>query len=617
VKGQHLAASLPVPALPPPCSRGGGLGGWSLLLLAVLLGCEGRTRSGASGGATHEESRSGPSVAVLDLSDALPEVPSTGVLGLSSKGGSFDALVREVERLHHAKKTLGVLVRLGTARIGLARAAEAGALLEQLGAELPVWCHADDMSNGTLYLAARGCKRLWLSPAGSVDAIGLAMQNIYFHKLLAEQLGLEVDFLQIGKYKGAEEPFTRDGPSPEARESLQSTLVGMRAGWLQGILHARPALAAATPEDGPYDARDAKALGLVDEVGYFDEARDAIEKETGAKRGEVRFGGGTGGGGDDLTDVLRAVVGESLESAPVALVRADGAISMEGSGGPFGGGGIVERKLSRTLSRLAQDDDVKAVVLRIDSPGGSALASDLLWHELMKIRAEKPLVISVGGMAASGGYYMASTGSVIFADETSIVGSIGVVGGKVSADRALERIGVHAETFAANPGDPAAAARASYESLLSPWDEATRARLRATMEGIYRLFLERVAEGRRMPVERVEASAQGRIFCGRDGLTRGLVDEIGGLEEAIVRARSLAGLAADARVAVAGEPSGLLEVLTDDGSPDSAAKSVTSAAERVALGRLTADLEPFVDSVMPLVDHEPALCAVPFGIVVR
>jgi protease-4 len=591
------------------------------VLATTACGCEGRPRSGSTGASPHEEPRSGASIAILDLSDGAPEQASTGLLGLSSRSDSFDTLVREIERLHRSKQVRGVLVRLGTARIGLARATEIGAMLESLGETLPIACHADDLANGTEYLALRGCKHVWLSPAGTVDAIGLAAQNVYFHKLLTEELGLDVDFLQVGKYKGAEEPFTRDGPSPEARESLQTTLSAMRESWLEGMLQARggKTLAPGTPEDGPYAAREAKELGLVDSIGYFDEARDALETEAGAVRAEVRYGSGSagGGGGDELTDVLRTVVGESLESAPVAVVRADGAISLEGGGGILGGGGgIVERKLSRTLARLEKDDDVKAVVLRIDSPGGSALASDLLWHELMGIRAKKPLIVSVGGMAASGGYYMASTGAVVFADETSIVGSIGVVGGKVSGDRVLERFGVHAETIAAKPGDPKAAARAAYESVLTPWDDATRDRLRQTMKGIYDLFLARVAEGRNIPVERVAASAEGRIFGGRDAMTRGLVDEMGGLTEAIARARSLAGLAPDARFAVAGEPSGLLQALGDDDS--SSASPVAPPVARLAgFAGLPPDVAPFVQSLLPILQHEQALCAMPFALTVR
>jgi protease-4 len=489
---------------------------------------------------------------------------------------------------------------------------------------MPVWCHADDLSNGTLYLAARSCTKVWLSPAASVDAIGLAAQSIYFHQLLADTLGLDVDFLQVGKYKGAEEPFTRDGPSPEARESLQSTLVDMRTTWLGGIESARPAVAADVPEDGPYAAPAAKEKGLVDAVGYFDDARDALEKESGAVRAQVRLGAGAAaGGGDDLTDILRTLAGESLGSAPVALVRANGAITMNGGGGLLAeSGGIVERRLVRSLARLEKDDDVKAVVLRIDSPGGSALASDLLWHELMRVRAKKPVVVSVGSMAASGGYYLASTGNVVYAEDASIVGSIGVVGGKVSGDRALARLGVHAETLPAKVGDPKAAARAAYESLFVPWDDATRERVLGTMTGVYDLFLARVAEGRNIPVEKVAASAEGRLFSGRDGKARGLVDELGGLSDAIARAKTLASLPPDARVAVAGESGGLLDALAEDelqGRAPAAGVPPIGAPTAADLVRaqLPAEILPFVSAMAPLAGREHVLCALPFALTVQ
>jgi protease IV len=584
------------------------------LLAAALVACEGRPRS-SSPLENHPETRhTGPSIAVLDLSEGMPERRAGGWLGLSGPGASFDELVHEVEILGRDGDVRGVLVRLGTARIGLARAAEIGSLLATLGAKLPVWCHADDYGNATLHLAGRGCKRVWVSPASSVDAIGLCAQTLYFHKLLVDEIGLDVDVLQVGKFKGAEEPFTRDGPSPDARSSLESTLADLRGAWLDGIRLGRPGVAESTLEDGPYSSQVAKERGLVDDVGYFDEARDALETASHAVRADVRIGAGAESGRrDEITDVLRSIVGDALGKAPVALVHAVGAISMDGGGVLGDGGGIVERRLVRTLTHLERDDDVKAVVLRIDSPGGSALASDLLWHELMRVRSKKLLVVSIGDMAASGGYYLASAGSVVFADATSIVGSIGVVGGKIAADRAFEKIGVHAETFPARVGDAHAAARAAYESLLLPWDDATRSRLLATMTGIYDLFLARVAEGRGIPVERVAASAEGRIFSGRDGVVRGLVDEIGGLREAIARARAMAGLSPDAGVAVAGEPDGLLRMLAEDGSGGQSRQGAVGEA----LARVAPDLQPFAASVAPLAGRERALCALPFALTVR
>ena len=592
----------------------GCAGAWATLSVAfTLVACEGRPRA-SSLGTSRAEPSSGPAIAVLDLSEGLPEQPPPGFLGLSSKGASFEELVAQVESLGRDRHVRGVLVRLGATRVGLAQATEIGAMLARLGEKLPVWCHADDLGNGTMALAARGCRRVWASPGGSVDAIGIAAQMLYFHKLLADELGLEVDFLQVGRYKGAEEPFTRDGPSPEARVSLQTCLAGIRAAWLDGIRAGRPSLAANVPEDGPYSAPGARERGLLDDVGYYDDARTALEKETHAVRAEVRLGPGSESDSSDVfSDVMRAVAGESISPAPIAVVRAVGAISMEGGGLLGQGGGIVERRLMSTLLRVERDDDVKAVVLRIDSPGGSALASDLLWHELMRLRAKKPLIVSIGEMAASGGYYLASAGSAVYADPTSIVGSIGVVGGKVAALRALERIGIHSDTVAANPADPHAAARAAYESLLTPWDDATRRRLLETMTAIYDLFLSRVAEGRRMSVERVAESAEGRIFDGSDGKSRGLVDELGGLVDAIGRARALAGLPADARAGVTRESGGLIQEILQD-EPQGGTHDGLLAP---MVARLAPEFVPFVDSVAPLANREVALCSLPFALVVR
>jgi protease-4 len=561
---------------------------------------------------------------VFDLSAGIPEQPPSGFLGLPTNLPAFDDLLREVEHLDRDKDVRGLLVRLGGARIGLAQAIEIGSMLEALGARLPVYCHADELGNGTLYLAVRACKRVWLSPAGVVDSVGLAAQLVFFHKLLADELGLDVDFLQVGKYKGAEEPFTRDGPSPEARASLESTLAGLRAAWLDGMRKVRPSASEAVVEDGPYGAPAAREHGLVDEIGYFDEAREALEKAAGAVRAEVLLGSGRSSGeGDELPDLLRALAGESLGKAPIALVRANGAISMEGGGGVLPeSGGIVERRMVRTLTRLEKDEAVKAVVVRIDSPGGSALASDLIWHAMMRVREKKPLVVSVGGMAASGGYYLASAGKVIFADEASILGSIGVVGGKIAAERALEKIGVHTETIPAKTGDTRAAARAAYGSLLEPWDAATRARLLQTMTAIYQLFLARVAEGRGVPVERIAESAEGRIFSGRDARARGMVDELGGLKEAIERARSMANLPGDARVGVASEGSGFLEALADDEPPAAAAAARGRAGSEAAglaaaADRLAPAVGPFVRGLAPMVEHEMALCVLPFALTVE
>jgi len=594
------------------------------LLLAASLGCKGRPRasSTAGGAGGSKEPHSGPSVSVLDLTQGLPEQAPTGVFGVASRKRTFDDFLRSVERVRKDKESRGVLVRFGGTTFGMARAEEVGAALEGLRKDKSVFCHGEAYTNQTMMAAARGCTKIFLSPAGGLETIGIAAQVVYMRRLLADELHLSIDMMQVGKFKGAEEPLTRDGPSPEARASLEGVLSDIRTSWLDGIRTGRKKEVGEAAEDGPYSPAKAKERGLIDEIGYFDDAREQAKAQMGAARTELRFGPGNDADKpEELGDLIRSLGGEGGKSAPIALVRATGAITMTASRSVLGGQeGINEKDLGKIIARLEEDESVKAVVMRIDSPGGSALASDLLWHRLMKLRDKKPLVVSVGDMAASGGYYLASTANAIFADSTSIVGSIGVVGGKIGAGTLLEKFGVHAETFPAKVGDPKAAARAAYGSLLTPWDDATRARVLETMTGIYDLFLARVAEGRKIPVEKVAASAEGRIFSGREGKVRALVDEIGGLEHAVAKARELAKLGDDAQVAPVESTPKLLEALggsEGDGAeaPPLGAVKLPTASD--VLKEIAPDLLPFAAALGPLTEGERHLVAVPYALVVR
>jgi protease-4 len=242
-----------------------------------------------------------------------------------------------------------------------------------------------------------------------------------------------------------------------------------------------------------------------------------------------------------------------------------------------------------------------------------------MWRQLMELRRVKPLIVSVGNMAASGGYYLSCSGTRIFAEPTSIVGSIGVVGGKFSFARGMEHIGIHAETFAASE-EPGAEDRAAYLSPLRGWDDATRARMLVTMTSVYDLFLSRVSEGRKIPKERVESFAEGRIFSGQDGLDLGMIDELGGLGSAVDYARRVAGLEPDAPVRLVGDESGLerLLALDSDGMDEqSRALMKERGTLRLVLGQSSSELLGFMGSLEPMLRGERALVAVPFAMLIR
>jgi protease IV len=235
-------------------------------------------------------------------------------------------------------------------------------------------------------------------------------------------------------------------------------------------------------------------------------------------------------------------------------------------------------------------------------------------------------VVSVGGMAASGGYYLACSGTKIIAEPTSIIGSIGVVTGKLAVGKALAEIGVTTETIAAAP-DPRKAARATYMSMFTGWDDPTKEKVLTSMQSVYDLFLRRISEGRGMPVEKVAESAEGRIFGGVEAKERGLVDQLGGLTDALALARELGHLPDDAPIELVGESSGLLDLLgggSDGEGQDARAEAATRAASRAAteallpsVNALLPEVQSFLGSMAPLLAGERTLAAMPYGLVVR
>lgn len=389
--------------------------------------------------------------------------------------------------------------------------------------------------NAELYLAS-AADRVWMRPMGEVHALGLG-GTLRFAGAALAKVGLRFDMEAAGAYKSFGEQWTRSFASPANREAtrvlvdeLQAELEGVVAeGRGLPVEEVRRAIA-----DGPLSADEALERHLIDAVGYGDACEASLRERIGPELSFLPF-----------HVWWRAVtVRDRLEHwiekrRRVVVLHLKGPV-MDGEGPP-GTPAIAAVPVSRALRDLADDDDVASVVLAINSPGGSALASDLIWREVSRLGTKKPLLAVFGDVAASGGYYIAAPAAEIWAQPGSLTGSIGVVGGKVVVADAMARVGVSTELILGAPN----AAMYGPDAAFTP---EQRLRFRASLERFYRGFVERVSAGRRRPYDVVEVHARGRVWTGRHALSVGLVDHLGGVEEAVARAGILAGVPHPARV---------------------------------------------------------------------
>jgi protease-4 len=487
-------------------------------------------------------------------------------------------LWRSLAELRRDGSARALAVRLHDVSIGLAKAQEIRRqLAATAGAGKPVACYLDtagEGSNGTLeYYLASACSEIALSPLGELNLLGLRADPIFVRGSL-EKLRIEPDFLTAGRYKSAAEMYTEREHTPASREALEA-VVGGYFEQIVGDLAAARGLSAgavrALIDEAPLDAERARAAGLVDRVEYPDEFRHRLEQEHGT---------------DDWRDLARA--GAPRRDAPaVAIAFAQGTI-VRGAGGvdPWGREMFIGSDgFGELLAELAEDDDVRAVVLRVDSGGGSALASDLLHRRVELLRQKKPVVVSMSDLAASGGYYLAAKASRIVAEPGTLTGSIGVVGGKLATGRFEQ------ELLGATRDPISRGAHAGLYSLARPWTPDERALLGARMQAIYRRFLDIVAEGRGLAAPEVERLAEGRIWTGADARRLGLVDELGGLDAALAAARELAGLGDDeAAVRFYPRARGLLEWLAES-RPPAFGGDLARLAEILRATRAPGDLE--------------------------
>lgn len=390
-----------------------------------------------------------------------------------------------------------------------------------------VYVLLESPGNATLWLAT-AADRVFCVPGGQVGLVGIGAELTFMGDAL-QRLGVEPDFEAAGAYKSFGEPFTRTHASPANQEATRALVDDLHEQLLEGVARGRGLeveTVRALLDDAPLDAQEALDAGLVDQVAYEDEVHAWIEAEHGEKKRRPFVGWAR----RDL--ILEWIESWGSPKRRIAIVHLEGNIVMEDKRPTRA---IRARSVVPLLRKLREDDDVKAVVLHVNSPGGSALASDLIWREVALLQKEKPVVASYEDVAASGGVYLAAPAAEILARPGTLTGSIGVFGGKLVMQGTLRQVGVHAQAIAAAPN-------ATVFSPTRPFTDAQRVRFKQHLQGFYDGFVERVAEGRGQPTEAVEPFCRGRVWTGRLALENGLIDAHGDLFDAIDRARDLADL---------------------------------------------------------------------------
>lgn len=477
------------------------------------------------------------------LSGSLPDAPAQrGLLALLRRGARPD-LIRVLDVLDsaaHDPKLTSVLVQIERLECGLARAEEVrGALARLQAAGKRVIVHADELGLSAYWIAL-GAGSIRLSPAGSLDVSGIAMEFTLLRGLL-DRAGVRAQLLARGQYKSMREVFTETDMSQANREMLTSLVGTLSAELVDLVASARQkstAEAAAAIDSGPFRADEARDRGLIDATQYWDE----LWSELGGDDGQVQREG------EYRRRARRAHVWPARAEV-VGLVRISGNIrSGHDRPGPNGPRATGSHSLRRVLRHLGKSRRIRALVVRVDSPGGSALASDVMWRELCIVAKKKPVFVSMVNVAASGGYFTSGIKGVqIWASPTTLTGSIGVVGGKFEISGLLDKLGIKRDGVDSGP-------RAGFHSPTRPWSSADLVKVERDIDASYRDFVSKMADARGMTFDELHAVAQGRVWTGRQALGVKLVDHLGGLHEVerAVRERLALPAAARLRFAVPG-----------------------------------------------------------------
>lgn len=494
------------------------------------------------------------SVAHIEIKGGYPEM--TSAAGLF--GEVVETLTSALQRMDKASRDDdldAVILHIDGPSIGWAKLNELRAGVQKMrkkGRKVFAWMESGDTKD---YLLAAACDEIVLPESGMLMMPGLRAE-VSFYKNLFDKLSIEPQMLRVGEFKSAAEPYSRSEMSPAFREEMEAILDDYYRQIIEIVAESRKLTADQVKtiiDTALLSAADAKKLGLIDRIGYEDSIAEVIKgdqkdaefklaKGYGKKKIDTDFSGFAGFG--KMMNLMMGIEPTTRKSREpkIAIISAVGPITSGPSQADFfGDESMGSTTMIKAIRQARDDSSVKAVVLRIDSPGGSALASDLMWHELGTLKGKKPFIVSMGDVAASGGYYIAMGADRIFAEPGTLTGSIGVVGGKLAFEKFYEKIGI--TTSVVQRGK-----NSGVLSMTMPFTDSEREAMQKMLNDIYGQFTQKAAAGRNMEVEKLEKLARGRVYTGAQALPLKLVDELGTLSDAIAYAKKAAGLDPDQKL---------------------------------------------------------------------
>lgn len=533
-----------------------------------------------------------PVLGVFSFGGTVTEAPMGDEFPFSVGSESFKSLLTRLKKIEKDESARGVVMLVSGTSLGRSQIEEVRAVLEQIqAAGKKVVAHVDSMSMGT-YLLVSGADEISVVPTGDVWINGIFGESPYLRGLL-DKLDIKPDYQTCGDYKSAGEMFMRTGPSEEARENLNWILDGYFDSALKLIAKGRKVNVNQVRkwiDRGVYTAEEAEKAGIIDKVQFRQDfvaelkqefGDDVLfEKKYGKKKGmEIDFSSPLGilkFYGELLSGPKKKKESESA----IAIVYVEGMIlpgSSDPSGFPLPSSSMAySTPIAKALDKAAADDTIKAVVLRIDSPGGSAVASEIILNATKRVAAKKPFIVSMGNVAGSGGYYVACGTDTIFADSTTLTGSIGVVSGKFATTGMWKKAGINWSPIQRG-------ANADMLASDNVFTDEQRELMQNWMDEIYEVFKNHVVSIRGDKLKKpIDELAGGRVYTGRQALDLGLVDKIGGLEDALAFVADKAGLK-DYEVRVLPRPKSLIEMLLSDlQDGDSDNKTLSTAVRRIA-----------------------------------